>query len=91
MPRGIGLSKGRSQKHPDGGSIFLNRTITAFWGLELDTEDFVYFSGFYSLFSEPTELLFMFERFLYFFRDFFNLGFRDFLNQSAKAFLYNLG
>ena len=32
-----------------------------------DTEDFVYYSGFYSLFSEPTDLLLMFERFLYVF------------------------
>ena len=31
-----------------------------------DTEDFVYYSGFYSVFSVPTDLQYMLERFLNF-------------------------
>ena len=53
-----------------------------------DTEDFLYHSGLYSLFVEPTDLLYMFHRFLYLiFRDFFNQCLRDFFNQSVKVFL----
>ena len=45
-----------------------------------DTEDFVYYSGFYSVFPVPKDLLYMFQRFL-------NKGLRDFLISIFRDFL----